>query len=291
MKGWGVEKDTRHAEIALSVARQIRLITDQGVGPLHLLGFSYGGVIAYSVGGQETQMPHLLRNVKGLVAADMPMKFKEKFIRDYYCSSVVVDQANLDAGVYSDDSGLFFGGVGELAVSAPDDPSPFFPGLTNYQAALFGGTSTWLLTGSPIFWHFNAGMGEEFVDPNWVPSDLRYTEARLSLDLDQALPPHEPMQTDFDVDAVLCGAVNVPFDNHLREIAFPILYVGAGGGFGEYGYYTTSLTASKDITKFTVIFQPDAQRMLDFGHADLFMAKGAETLVWQPILEWLKARR
>ena len=291
MKGWGVEKDARHAEVALSVARQIRGMTDQGFGPLHVIGFSYGGIIAYSVAGQETQKPRLLRNVKGLIPVDMPMKFEEKFISDWSCGWVVSDQANLDAGVYNDDTGLFFGQLGALAVSAPDDPSSVFPGLTNYQAALFGATSTWLLNGSPIFWHFNAGVGDEFEEPSWVPSGLQYTEPRLSLDLDQALPPHYPMQTNFDVDAVLCGEVKVPFDDHLGDIALPILYVGAGGGFGKYGYYTTSLTASKDVTKFTVHFQPDDQRMLDFGHADLFMAKDAETLAWRPILNWLKAHR
>jgi len=291
MSGWGVDKDTGHAKLALLFARLIRASTDQGFGQIHVLGFSYGGVIAYSLAGEESQKPNSLRNVKGLVVADMPMKLKEKPVRDYRCSSAAADQANLDAGVYNDDTGLFMGGIGAAAVSDPSGDSEFIPGLTNYQAALFFASSTWVLTGDPMFWHFNAGTGPDFIDPSWVPSDLLYTEAQLSLDLDQALPPHEPMQTNFDVDAVLCGSLKVGFDDHLGEIAVPILYVGAGGGFGEYGYYTTSLTASKDVTRFTVQFQPDDQRMLDFGHADLFMAKDAETLAWRPILDWLKAHR
>ena len=289
MKDWGIQKDADDTEAALSLARVIRLMTGQGYDRIHLLGFSYGGFIGYTVAGDESQKPHGFRNVKGLVNVDAPLKFEEQFIRDYRCSLAATDQATLDAGIYNDDSGLFFGQVAGLAMTAPNDPSPIIPGLTNYQAPLFISSRYWLLAGDPIFWHFNAGAGKDFVAPDYIPSSMLYTEPQLSLDLDQALPPHLPTKSDFDVDAVMCGIIDVPFDDHLGQIELPILYVGAGGGFGKYGYYTTSLTASKDITKFTVQFQPDDQRMLDFGHADLFTAKYAQTLVWKPILDWLVA--
>jgi len=279
MKGWGMEKDIQHTGFALSLARQIRLITDQGFGPLHLLGFCYGGTIAYSLAGEETQQPVFSRNIKGLIVADIPMRFKEKSIREYYCSDMAVYQAMLDAGEYSDDTGVFLKQVSDLALSDPNVSSPIIPDLTNYQAALFVGASG----NPPISWHFVGG----YFDENSIPTDLRYTEARLWLDLLENVPPHLPVQTDLDGDALFCGAVKVPFDDHLREIAVPILYVGTGGGFGEYGYYTTTLTASKDVTKFTVSETGD--RPTDFGHADLFLSRDAETLAWRPILNWLKS--
>jgi pimeloyl-ACP methyl ester carboxylesterase len=283
MKGWGVEKDTRHAEVALSLARQIRGITDQGFDPLHVLGFSYGGIIAYSLAGEETQQSHLLRNVKGIVVGDVALKFKEKSLRDYYCSDIAQYQSMLEAGVYNDDTGVFLKQVSDLALSSPDDGSPIVPGFTNYQLALVFGASTGLLNGQ--FWHFVGG----YLDANEIPSDLRFTEARLWLDLLQNLPPHCTVQADFDVDATFCGKPNVPFDDHLGEISVPILFLGTGGGFGETGYYTTTLTASKDVTKFTVSITGD--RATDFGHADLFLSKDAEGLAWRPILNWLKAHR
>jgi hypothetical protein len=43
--------------------------------------------------------------------------------------------------------------------------------------------------------------------------------------------------------------------------------------------------------KFTVQLLADDERAYDFGHADLSMATNAETLVWRPILDWLKAHR
>jgi hypothetical protein len=278
MKGWGMEKDIQHTGIGLSVARQIRLITGQGFGPLHVLGFCYGGQIAYSLAGNETQQPPPSRNIKGIIVGDIPMKFKEKPIRDYYCSDMAVYQAMLDAGEYSDDTGVLLKQVSDGALSDPDAGSLIIPGLTNYQTALFVGA-----TGNPpISWHFVGG----YFDRNGIPTDLQYTEARLWLDFLQTIPPHLPVQTDLDGDALFCGTVKVPFDDHLGEIAVPILYVGTGGGFGQYGYYTTTLTASKDVTKFTVSVTGD--RSTDFGHADLFLSRDAETLAWRPILNWLK---
>jgi hypothetical protein len=81
----------------------------------------------------------------------------------------------------------------------------------------------------------------------------------------------------------------VPFDDHLSEITVPILFAGAAGGFGKTGYYSTTLTSSTDITKFITQLQPDDQRAIDFGHADNVLARDAETLVWQPILDWIVA--
>ena len=286
MKTWGVTRDAQHAQIALALARGIRGATGQNFGPLDVLGFSYGGAVAYAAAGDETQKRRALRSIRGLISADMPMRFQEQFLRDYYCTSMAADQANLDAGIYSDDSGVFDTQLYDLAMSAPDDPSPYFPGLTNYVAIEFVGASTWSLNANPIFWHFVAG----YLDGNGIPTDLRYTDSRVWRDLVGNVPPHFPMQADWDTDALFCG-VDVPFASYLQKIAVPILYVGAAGGFGTYGYYTTTLTASTDITKSTVQFQPDDQRMLDFAHGDLFLANNADTPVWKPILDWIVAHR
>src|ERR1017187_245917 len=285
MKSWGVERDSQHAEIALSLARAIRGATGQGSSRLELLGFSYGGIVTYAVAGAETQESRFQRNVKGMIILDVAMKLNEEAYRSYYCTMAASDQANLDAGVYSDDSGLFLKTLSDLALSAPNDPSEIIPGTTNYQAALMFGTSTGLLNGQ--FWHFVGG----YLDENGIPSSLRYTEDRLWLDLLQNIPPHLPMKSNFDTDALFCDNIPVPFDDHLSQIAVPILFAGAAGGFGQTGYYSTTLTASTDITKFTVQIQSDDQRAIDFGHADTVLAKDADTLVWKPILDWIVAHR
>jgi hypothetical protein len=285
MKAWGVEKDSQHTEIALSLARMIRGYTGQGFGQLNLLGFSYGGMIGYNLVGQETQQPRVLRNVKGFISLDFGMKFKEQSYRDLYCSFADADQANLDAGVYNDDSGLFLEFLSQLAVSDPNGPSDIIPGTTNYQAALTFGANTGLINGQ--FWHFVGG----YLDENGIANDLRFTEPGLWLDLLQVIPPHLPTQSDLDIDATFCGKSNVPFDDHLRQITLPILLAGAAGGFGRTSIYTTSLTGSKDVTILIAQRLPDSQRDQDVGHADATLAKDARTLIWKPILDWILAHR
>jgi pimeloyl-ACP methyl ester carboxylesterase len=285
MKGWGVAKDSQHTEIALSLARMIRGFTGQGFGQLNLLGFSYGGMIGYNLVGQESQQPRVLRNVKGLISLDFGMKFKEQAYRDLYCRFADADQANLDAGVYNDDSGLFLEFLSQLAVSDPNGPSDIIPGTTNYQAALTFGANTALVNGQ--FWHFVGG----YLDKNGVANALRFTEPGLWLDLLQVIPPHLPTQSDLDIDATFCGKSDVPFDDHLRQITLPILLAGAAGGFGRTTIYTTTLTGSKDVTILIAQRLPDSQRDQDFGHADTTLGKDARTLVWKPVLDWIVAHR
>jgi hypothetical protein len=285
MKNWGMAKDIQHVQIALYLARLLRATTGQGGGPIEVLGFSYGGMMAYPVAGTESQMPRGLRSIKGMVILDVGMKLKEQADRDVSCGYAAADQANLDAGFYSDDSGIFLKQLSDLAISAPGDPSPNLPGMTNYQAALFFGTSTELLNGQ--FWHFIGG----YLDENGIPSHLRYSEDRGWIDLLGNIPPHFPWRADLDTDTMFCGKGKSPFTEHLGQITIPILFAGAAGGFGEKGFYTTTLTASTDVTKLIVKMQPDDQRQQDFGHVDNLLATHAETLVWQPILDWLRAHR
>jgi len=105
--------------------------------------------------------------------------------------------------------------------------------------------------------------------------------------VERAVPLYFPVLADIDQEKVTCYDVVAPFDDHLAEVTLPILYVGAAGGFGERGYYAVTLTSSTDITKSIVQLHLDREPALDFGLADLFTATSAETLVWQPILNWL----
>jgi pimeloyl-ACP methyl ester carboxylesterase len=278
MKGWGIAKDSRHAEAALTVARWIRGSTGQGLAPLHLLGFSWGAVLVYPIAAEEARMPPFLRNVKGIIVADVALKYPSGSAEAASaCNDLASIQALIDQGVYHAGDGAFLTRIGNLAVSDPEGASADLPGLTNYQAGLY------IAAGN--MWHFAGGV---FGD-NGMPVDLRFTEPRLFFDVLKVLPPYTPVITD--LAASQCGKTDLPFNDHLAQITVPILYVGARGGFGESGYYTTTLTGSKDITRFTVQLLPDDQRLYDFGHADLFTAAIAETKVWRPILDWLVAHR
>jgi hypothetical protein len=92
-------------------------------------------------------------------------------------------------------------------------------------------------------------------------------------------------------DASICDdpeAPDQPWDDRLDRIQVPVFYVGAAGGFGETGIYTTTLLGSTDVTTLVVALQAPEDQPFDFGHGDLFQADDAPSLVWQPILDWIE---
>jgi hypothetical protein len=281
-RDWGMERDSRDASTGLAFARATRRTDGQGDRPLVLLGFSYGGLVALDLVGRETQFEPARRDAGGLILLDLGPVLEPRSAREYYCRLAADERARLDAGTLSDDTGMMLAAVGDAALTAPDAPSQHLEGFTNRQAALVFGGNLGLVTGQ--FWSF---LGAER-DAGGVPTRLRFTDERLWLDVLRAIPPHAPMRAAVDSDSTLCGA-EAAFDDHLAEIALPIAYVGAAGGFGDAAAAWTRLTASADVTRVVVRQLPDEQRHEDFGHADTLLARSAPELVWRPVLDWLLA--
>jgi hypothetical protein len=244
-----------------------------------VLGFSYGTFMAYSMANQETQLPRILRNVNGLILADWAITLAPGSpLRQDMCDLIPGVQALYDAGIYNEDNSAT-ALIADLARNAPDAPSQFADGFTNYQFALFVGASV-LYAPS---WHFVAGVFDE----NGISTGLQYTDPQVWIDVLHAIPTYFPVKSDLDADGLGCYSIVPPFDDHLKKIKLPILYVGTAGGAGKEGYYAVNRTGSTDVTKFTIQLHPDDEATLDFGHADLFTATNAETLVWHPMLNWL----
>jgi hypothetical protein len=280
MKDWGIERDINHTLIAMSFARLIRGFTIGNFDKMNLLGFSYGVQVAFGAAGAETQIPKVLRNVKGIIPVDAIMKYSpdDEEYRENACNIAAGIKESIDKGIYQYDAGVTFQLLGNMALTAPDDPSPIpdFAGMTNKQVMLFMGTMTYL-TGSPDapFEHFVGG------DLN----DLYYTDSKRWLRLAVSLAPYQPQLQMYEFYTCMGNQENVSFDDHLAEITLPILYLGAGGGGGSMGEYTGILTTSTDITHY--IASVNENRAIDYGHADLFLGRDADVLVWQVLYNWL----
>jgi len=285
MGQWGLAKDMAYAEAALSFARSTRVGTGQGNGKLHVLGLSYGGQVAYTVVGEETVQPPGLRNVKGMIALDIGVKHGNESDREIACAAAAAEQAILESNPpssYVNDIGLGLQGLGFLALTDPGTESPYFAPLTNWQAALWVGTSF------SQAWHLVGG----YLDEYGIPTSLRFTNDQLWVGaMVAAYNAYYPRRTDVDTGQLACGAFDTPFDDHLAQITLPILQIGAKGGLGPSMYASTTFTASRDVTTITVQLLPDADVAMDFGHVDTVLARDAETLVWRPILDWIMAHR
>ena len=280
MKDWGIERDIDHTLTAITIARLIRGYSIRNFDRMNLLGFSYSVKIAYGAAGRETQLPKIARNVKGIIPVDGEMKYaaSDEEYRLIICSMTAAIKAQIDNGIYQDESGLTLAYLGNLAITAPDDPSPIpdFAGLTNYQVMLFMGSMSYQAGNNYApYWHFFGGD----------LTDFYYSDVDRFLRLAISMAPYMPMKLNYDFGTCVCNEDDVSFDDHLDAITIPVFYLGAGGAMGSLGEYSTSLTSSADITKYIVSVNED--REIDFGHADLFLGKNADELCWGVLYSWL----
>lgn len=291
LKDWGIERDARNLGVALVVARSLRFAGGDDLSKLLLLGWSRGGQIGYAYLDRESQLPSVFQQVRGFIPVDIYLKTDVEELREAACTRYLGSLPSWQGGTYESRNGTLIATIWQLATTSPNGASPILPGFTNRQAALAVGSMTFLffppdLAPVPLY-HFTGGT----FDAQNLPNGLLYTPEALLLALEKGSSPFQPARELLDGDAAICdddSIVEIPFDDHLDDIEVPVFYVGAAGGFGTTGIYTTTLLGSSDVTSLVVDLQPPANQLADFGHADIFLATNAQTLVWQPILSWIQ---
>lgn len=292
MKNWNTALHVSDIRIGVKIARITRGLTGSGSGKLLMLGHSRGAQFAYAYANDETQIPGFFRDLKGIIPVDMIYKFspENQELRDDAYERYLAVKAKYDSGIYYSDEGAVMKYIAYLAATAPDDPSQIIPGFTNKQAALFVLSATYATFEPPLkpyvpFYHYLAGIFDEF----GIPQRLQFTNLDFTLDIALATPSFMSIGEDIDGEALMSDKVEVPYDDHLSEIKIPVFYVGAAGGFGEYGVYTVALLGSTDKKTLVVQLYPPEAVALDYGHADILWADNAQSLVWQPIYNWINS--
>jgi hypothetical protein len=287
MADWGLEQDAADLGFALGVARHARAMTGSGFDKLFLLGWSRGGQIGYALLDDESQRAPGLRNVQGFIPVDIYLKTDDPQLRAFACQREQNTKALIAGGQHANPVGGLVALLGTLAIADPSGTSIIDPNLTNRQAGLLVGEATFALLGGlepAPFYHFTGGVFDAF----GAPAGLSYANEADLFAFEQQSAPFQPNRELADADAATCGMTNVAFDDHLADITVPVFYIGAGGGFGAYGIYTTTLLGSTDVT--SLVVSKGTPRLFDYGHADLFLANDAQELVWEPLLEWINAR-
>ncbi|HRC85819.1 MAG TPA: hypothetical protein PK413_09445, partial [Thermoanaerobaculia bacterium] len=238
------------------------------------------------------RLPAALRQFRGFVPVDVYLKTDVPELQAAACTRFAINQARFASGEVAESLGQLAGTLGTLALAAPNDPSPAVPGFTNLQASLLVAEATFTFFppgAAPVpFYHFSGGT----FDANGVPSGLSYSRPERFLSFLAGASPWQPLAELRDADAATCAgppAPDVGWDDALGEIRVPVLYLGAGGGFGSSGLYTTTLLASADVSSRVVSLVPPEARLFDLGHADIFLGEDATGLFWQPLLSWVLA--
>ncbi len=286
MRDWGIATHIRDLSVGLGIARLLRGLSGLGFSQMILLGWSNGGILSYALANDETRYPEKMRHLRGMIPVDIAFKFSptNEPQRLAACKRYASSKADFDSGISHNDN-RSLRTIGQLAATLPDAPSqfPFARGLTNREAALLLGAAGYRLSGDvPIvpFYHFVAGKFTE----SGVPTDLTYTKAAYFFDFLQNAAPYQSKKETVEREMILCNEAASPYADRLKEVSIPVFYVGAEGGFGSFGTYSTTLLGSKDLKTLIITHSSPAT---DFGHVDLFSADNARTEVWEPIHNWI----
>lgn len=282
----GVVQVMSDLEKALRFARSLRIRTGAGHDQMVLGGFSSGAQLTYLFAGHESQKPAGQRQVKGIVPIDIYAQIagQDYVAKQLACDSAAQERDLVAQGMVDSDNSSFFQPLGELAAADPTGASPFFDGYTNRDAMLGFVTQTYLFYEPKPKYHLLAG---KLI--NDVPTGLRYSSEALVADWLANSPPHQALVESADRDALWCGTMPLPLEDHLAAIDVPIYYLGAAGGFGAHGLYSTILTRSADVSTNVVRRLAVENEPEDYGHADLLYAADAPTLAWEPLAQWLHA--
>ncbi len=272
---WGIQREVDHLSAAIAVAREARFLTGNGLTQMLLLGYSSGCMTGYALLNQEAQMPDALRQVDGYIAADCGVRSDDPEWIENNLSYVEWYQSLYDSGQYQD--ALIFQDVSVLARTDPDGDSPFFPGMTNLQVALFfGGGQAY----PPTDVHYHAPVLED-----GFPVGFQWITVPQWLDFIENTAAYEPIL--FELEYLRLFAMqDSPYISHLGDITVPILDIGGAGGIAPSTAATVSYLGSSDITQLYVSTgAPEVA--LDYGHIDIFTGYNAPELVWQPLLHWV----
>ena len=276
---WGIDKEISQIRAGLAIARALRAATSGDAGRMDFLGWSYGAQLGYILVAEETQLPSWRRHVKGFIPVDMVNKFDPATRPAWTCDAAAYYQYLQDSGQYGDGSTAFQPYLAGLAINYPDDPSPVFGWLNNYEAALLFGSNPW------DWMHQVAGT----FNASGRINGLQYTDPEVFIHGSLGPSPWAPVLAGLDQFNTWCDQIDVPFDDHLGDVQLPTLHLGAAGGVGQAGVYSTTLLGSTDVTIHMVRLHPAGEEGLDFGHWDLWVADNAAELAWQPVLDWLRA--
>lgn len=273
----GIAQETSDLGTALAFARAARGSADK----IALVGFSHGAQVAYTYAALEGAKPAALRHVDALVPLDWYGALEDPEMRALSCEFAPFEYELVAGGVIDAPNDAIIA-IGELARTAPNDPTPNNPNITNRGRLLRFLGQTYLQAEFAPFYH----LASPILDGDTVTGFRESPEAAMADWLANA-PPHQSMLEAADFDALLCGSGPQPVDAPLSNIHVPLLYVGAAGGIGTLGLYATTLVSSTDVSSFVVQRFPAERRAEDFGHTDLLLATDAPALVFEPVATWL----
>jgi hypothetical protein len=280
MQGYGLNKSSGDLRTGMAIARIARYLVGNKLDKMLLACYSSGVSTGYALLNKETQLDNSVQNVKAYMPIDLAVITDFGPLRDYVTGDTQVNADAIAAGNY--ESAIFVKLVADLARNDPNGDSPIFEGFTNISLALFLGSGP--IVGGEVIFHYLSG--------NWVddfPASFKYVTMDQWLDFMGSAVDYQPCQFFVDMNELMIHDVESPYDDYFSQITVPIYNVSCAGGFGELTKYAYDRIGSTEVTHFIPALDTPENALFDFGHIDIFLADNAEAVMWQSMLNWIKA--
>jgi hypothetical protein len=281
MEDWTVDKylkDTYEGIVASRVHTAF-LVGQQPAKAINLtaIGHSHGAILLTAY--EASKYDDLDRgSVDKVVPVDIIIKYNpEKLdLIQWQAQEFDVISKSINNGTYNDNSMGNMMGIASLAYTYPDNKSPFQSGLTNMQLFRLMASQTYRFSEHPYTpdYHYWSGAPDL--------SDLYYVDENklLSVTLTGGAVPNTPKYMDQYMAGLMGNVEGYEIDS--SKIDSPLLYIGLGGGFGDYGswWYVNKVGSTNNrVTSMTWNHQGHGSIALDNNSADL----------WEIIDDWIKA--
>lgn len=260
---WGVDTGVADALFVRSLVHIFHPFQKPVVG-----GYSGGSSAALATVNAQPQ------RFSGLFLWEGTLYTADPDIRARNAAFCADDEAQLAAGVVVDSSVQGFKTIYELAIAAPNDPSPlpgFPPGTTNQQALVFAFATP--NPENPL--NFTAGFIRLIGDP-WAGT-FTYADLGRVLSLGPLIGTYAPVRFLRDSHCAI-GGLTSEWTSGLDKFRGDVLVYAEGFGFGSMMVDTAGLMTRARVT---------LDYHAELGESDRYYHRDWVALAVQPLLDWL----
>lgn len=276
MENWTIDSYLSDTYDGIAISRiHTALLSDESVEDIEVtaIGHSHGALILTAYEASEYQ-DLALGSVDRMVPVDIIIKYDPKYSELIQSQAQEFDTISrcIENRTYNGSSMAAMMQIASLALTDPDRESLFQPDLTNRQFFRLMATRTHSFNAYPYtpnyhYWSGDLG-GLYYVDENRL----------LNLTLTGGAVPYVSKYLDLYM-AGLMGNVD-GYEIDFSRISSPVLYIGLGGGFSDYGSWWYKNEVGKVNDKVTSI------RWNNQGHGSIALDYNSREL-WALIHNWI----
>ena len=276
MENWTIDSYLKDTYNGIAVSRiHTAFLSDKAVEDIEVtaIGHSHGALILTAYGASKYNNL-VLGSVNRMVPVDIIIKYEPKhseLIRSQVQEFDTISRC-LENRTYNSNSMAFMMQIASLALTDPDRESVFQPDLTNRQLFRLMATQTHTFNAYPYTpnYHYWSGDldGLYYVDENKL----------LNLTLTGGAVPYAPKHLDLYMAGLMGNVEGYKID--FSRISSPVLYIGLGGGFSDYGSWWYKNKVGKINEKVTSISWKNQ------GHGSIALDYNSREL-WVIIHNWI----